>query len=82
MQYLRLSLKKEKENQEKNNQKESQEEKEIACPRFRLGSGYPALSNAVPHRNREYIVFDFPGTMKILIPVPLCSCALMLFSNL
>lgn len=34
MQYLWLSLKKEKESQEKNNQKESQEEKEIACPRM------------------------------------------------
>jgi hypothetical protein len=32
VQYLWLSLKKEKESQEKNNQKESQEEKEITCP--------------------------------------------------
>jgi len=33
VQHLWLSLKKEKESQEKNNQKESQEEKEITCPR-------------------------------------------------
>jgi hypothetical protein len=32
VQYLWLSLKKEKESQEKNNQKESQEEKEIRIP--------------------------------------------------
>jgi hypothetical protein len=34
VQYLWLSIKKEKESQEKNNKKESQEEKEVVYPRM------------------------------------------------
>ncbi|UCE48429.1 MAG: hypothetical protein JSW47_22895 [Phycisphaerales bacterium] len=62
MQHLWLSLKKEKESQEKNNKKENQEEKEIACPRMLLAGvnwcGF--ISNAAANRSREYTVLIYP----------------------
>jgi len=61
VQHLWLSLKKEKESQEKNNKKENQEGKEIACPRMPLtgiqtNQSSIIISNSAQSRNGECIV--------------------------